>query len=150
MSSGGRIGGLVLVLSLIGCASSPDYARNLPASSEVRHLEVTGYCECGKCCNWKRSWLRLGKPVIASGPSKGQAKDVGITASGTRAKRGTIAADTSVFPMGTVLYVPGYGYGRVEDRGGAIKGNRLDLFFDSHQQALTWGRQQLNVRVWRR
>ncbi len=149
MSSGLRIGGMLLVLTLVGCASTPDYARNLPASSEIRRLEVTGYCECGKCCNWKRSWLRLGKPVIASGPSKGKAKDVGITASGTRAKRGTIAADTTLFPMGTVLYVPGYGYGRVEDRGGAIKGNKLDLFFDSHQQALDWGRQQVNVRVWR-
>jgi 3D (Asp-Asp-Asp) domain-containing protein len=38
----------------------------------------------------------------------------------------------------------------VEDRGGAIKGKRLDLFFDSHKEALEWGRQQLDVKVWRR
>ena len=59
---------------------------------------------------------------MASGPSKGKRKDVGITATGTRAKTGTIAADTSIYPFGTIMYVPGYGYGRVEDVGSAIKG----------------------------
>ncbi|MGA0333104.1 MAG: 3D domain-containing protein [Kiritimatiellia bacterium] len=113
-------------------------------------MEVTGYCKCGHCCNWKRSWLRLGKPVIASGPQKGQPKQVGISADGSVARRGTVAADTSVLPMGTILYIPGYGWGQVRDRGSAIQGNRLDLFFDSHEEALEWGRQQVQVKIWRR
>ena len=67
-----------------------------------------------------------------------------------RAGRGTLAADTSVLPFGTIVEVPGYGYGRVEDRGGAIKGNRLDLWFPSHSEAQRWGRQKgVRVRVWK-
>ena len=73
---------------------------------------------------------------------------MGITASGRRARVGTIAADTRRYPFGTVMYVPGYGYGRVEDRGGAIKGSKIDLYFRSHRQAKKWGRQQVEVEVW--
>mgnify|MGYP001072958189 FL=1 len=59
---------------------------------------------------------------------------------------GTIAADTRYYPFGTRMYIPGYGWGMVEDRGGAIKGkNRLDIFYHSHAEALQWGRR--NVRV---
>jgi 3D (Asp-Asp-Asp) domain-containing protein len=86
--------------------------------------------------------------VYASGPLKGQRKKVGQTASGTQARPGTIAADTSVYPFGTIIYVPGYGYGVVEDRGAAIKGERLDLYFRSHRQAQEWGRKAQEVRVW--
>jgi 3D (Asp-Asp-Asp) domain-containing protein len=71
-----------------------------------------------------------------------------MTASGTMARRGTIAADTSIYPMGTIMYVEGYGYGRVEDRGGDIRDNRIDLYFATHQQALDWGRQEMVVDVW--
>ncbi|MDD4026355.1 MAG: 3D domain-containing protein, partial [Kiritimatiellae bacterium] len=66
-----------------------------------------------------------------------------------KAQHGTIAADTAVLPFGTIIYVPGYGYGRVEDRGGAIKGNKLDLWFPSHDAAKRWGRKRVKVRVWR-
>ncbi|MBT3194322.1 MAG: 3D domain-containing protein, partial [Verrucomicrobia bacterium] len=83
-----------------------------------------------------------------SGPLKGKVKRVGVTAWGTKAKRGTIAADTRRFPFGTIMHIEGYGYGRVEDRGGAIKGNHIDLFFHSHKQALQWGKQTKRVRVW--
>ena len=61
---------------------------------------------------------------------------------------GTIAADTAHYPFGTRMYVPGYGWGVVEDRGSAIKGkNRLDLFFKSHNRALEWGRKRVDVRI---
>lgn len=61
---------------------------------------------------------------------------------------GTIAADTRYYPFGTRMYVPGYGWGVVEDRGGAIKGkNRIDLYFDSHQDALRWGRKKVPVTI---
>lgn len=61
---------------------------------------------------------------------------------------GTIAADTRYHRFGTRMYVPGYGWGRVEDRGGAIKGaDRLDLFMTSHRRAGRWGRRRLPVRI---
>jgi 3D (Asp-Asp-Asp) domain-containing protein len=46
------------------------------------------------------------------------------------------------------MFIPGYGYGRVEDTGGAIKAGRIDLYFRSHQEALNWGRRQKDVQVW--
>ena len=79
---------------------------------------------------------------------KGKPKKVGITASGTRAKKGTIAADTTLYPFGTVMYIPDYGYGRVEDRGGAIKGERIELFFGTHKQALQWGKKTKRIKIW--
>lgn len=139
-----------LVLLLAGClmrdvrwgsVSPPSGSR--PA---MYRLETTGYCKCGHCCGWHRNWL--GTPVISSGVSKGQRKAVGITASGVRARWGTIAADTDIFPFGTVMYVPGYGYGVVEDRGGEIKGYKIDLYHSSHGAALEWGREIKEVKVW--
>lgn len=109
-------------------------------------MVVTAYCPCGTCCNWRRNCLF--QPVIASGPNSGKRKAVGMTASGFPAKDGTIAADTKLFPFGTVMYIPGYGYGRVEDRGGDITGYRLDLYFSSHSAALEWGRVRTRVKVW--
>ncbi len=88
------------------------------------------------------------RPIFTSGPNKGQRKIVGMTASGAMVKPGTIAADTSVYPFGTIMYIDGYGYGRVEDRGGAIKGQHIDLYFKSHKQALIWGRKNKTVKIW--
>ncbi len=138
-------GAVVLGLALLntGCASIRPPAGVRP----VEHtLEVTAYCACQACCGWKRSWL--GRPVYASGPAKGRPKAVGITASGARARQGTIAADTALYPFRTVMYIPGYGYGRVEDRGGGVKGRHIEVFFGSHKKALTWGRQGLPVQIW--
>jgi 3D (Asp-Asp-Asp) domain-containing protein len=116
------------------------------AVRESRRLTVTGYCRCGACCSWKRNFL--GVPVVSAGSDRGRLKMIGYTADGSYARPGTIAADTSIFPFGTILHVPGYGYGRVEDRGEAIKGYRIDLFFRSHEQAESWGEQVLPVGVW--
>ncbi len=61
---------------------------------------------------------------------------------------GTIAADTSYYPFGTRMYVPGYGWGVVEDRGSAIQGaTRIDLYFSSHREALFWGRKKIEVKI---
>jgi len=138
---------IILILSVfllfIGCTRF-----NPPAGKEkIYRLLTTGYCECGKCCGWKRNWY--GRAVYSSGKNKGKKKLVGITASGKEAKIGTIAADTTLFPFGTIMYIPGYGYGKVEDRGSSIKGNHIDLFFYSHQEAKRWGRQIKNVSVWK-
>ncbi len=135
---------LLTVVVMGGCASTP----KAPQGTRMveRTLEVTGYCKCKQCCSWKRNWY--GKAVIAKGPSKGKKKKIGVTASGTKATPGTIAADTRAYPFGTLMYIPGYGYGNVEDRGGAIKGEKIDLYFKTHKQALNWGRRKVPVKVW--
>ena len=115
-------------------------------TSIERVMETTGYCKCKKCCGWRRTWY--GKPVSTRGPDAGQYKRVGVTAAGTKARKGTVAADTSRYPFGTIMYIPGYGYGRVEDRGSAIQGDHIDLFFKSHREAERWGRQKKTVRIW--
>lgn len=133
---------LVLILTLAGCATGrPKPPRN--ASFKDLSMVTTGYCKCKKCCGWKRTWY--GKPVVKGTHNH---KQVGVTAMGTKARPGTIAADTSKYPFGSILYVPGYGYGRVEDRGSAVKGDHLDLYFKKHRQALQWGTKRTNVRVY--
>ncbi len=62
-----------------------------------------------------------------------------------------VAADTSILPFGTLVSIPGYNGGRpvpVLDRGGKIKGNRLDLLYPTHEIALQWGAQRLTVDIW--
>ena len=142
---------LIVALSLFFCAGCSSNRLIPPANrrATVMFLKTTGYCNCGKCCNWKRKMFGLGSAVIASGPNRGKPKIVGQTASGRQAQNGTIAADTSLLPMNTILYIPGYGYGRVEDRGGAIKGRHVDLWFPSHREAKKWGVKTLKVKVWK-
>ena len=137
---------MVLLLSAAGCLRFSSIRPPSGQKSESYIVITTGYCKCGDCCGWKRNWY--GRPVLAYGPNKGKPKEVGVTASGTRARVGTIAADTSIFPFGTILKIPGYGYGVVEDRGGDIKGYHFDLYFKSHRDALKWGRKQQRVEVW--
>lgn len=70
------------------------------------------------------------------------------TATGTVPKKGTVAVDPSVIPLGTELYVEGYGKGVAEDTGGAIKGNIIDVYMDSEQEARQWGRKTVNVTIY--
>lgn len=58
-----------------------------------------------------------------------------------------IAVDPSVIPLGTKVYVEGYGYATAEDIGGAIKGNRIDVFIPTQSGALEWGRKQVKVTI---
>ncbi len=134
---------LVLITLNAGCASIRPPAG---AKAVERKLLVTAYCKCQSCCGWERSWF--GRPVYTSGPAKGKPKKVGVTASGAKAGKGTIAADLSLYPFKTIMYVPGYGYGRVEDCGGGVKGDHIEVFFGSHSQALNWGRRTRNVKIW--
>nr|WP_309100322.1 3D domain-containing protein [Fredinandcohnia onubensis] len=75
----------------------------------------------------------------------------GITYSGVKVKRdlySTIAADLDVFPIGTILFIPDYGYGVVADKGGAIKGNKIDLYYDTVDDVYKkWGKKTLDVYV---
>jgi len=134
----------IIGLILAGCASIRPPSGRRPVE---RKMLVTGYCSCGECCGWKRNWIGL--PVVASGQTKGSPKKIGICANGSRAKYGTIAADPSIYPFGTIMYVEGYGYGKVEDVGGKIKGNHIDIFFRKHGQAGKWGnKKDMIVKVW--
>ena len=91
----------------------------------IGEFNISAYCPCEICC----------------GPYAD-----GITSSGERAIEGiTIAADPNVLPEGTEVYIEGVGRRIVQDTGGAIKGNKIDLFFNSHQDALQFGRQYLEV-----
>ncbi|RAK18666.1 3D (Asp-Asp-Asp) domain-containing protein [Anoxybacillus vitaminiphilus] len=75
----------------------------------------------------------------------------GITYSGVKVKRdlySTIAADLNVFPIGTILFIPGYGYGVVADKGSAIKGNRIDLYYDTVEDVYKyWGKKTVDVYI---
>lgn len=92
--------------------------------------KVTAYCPCKKCCG----------------------KSDGITATGTKAMEGrTVAVDPDVIPYGSTLLIY-YDYELVgiyiaEDCGGAIKGKKVDLYFDSHDAALDWGVKECEVYV---
>ena len=81
-------------------------------------------------------------------------KGYGITASGARAKRGTVAVDPRVIPLGTKLYiksltpgVPDYGFAIAPVTGGAIKGNKIDLFMDTVWECLQFGRRPVMVYI---
>ncbi len=69
------------------------------------------------------------------------------TASGTAPHYGVAAVDTGVIPMGTRLYVDNYGYATALDRGSAIKGNRIDLFFETRSEAVNWGLRKVKVYI---
>ena len=86
--------------------------------------KITAYCSCAKCCG----------------------KTTGRTASGTKATAGRTVAAPSNFAFGTKLNIGGHIY-TVEDRGGAIKGNKIDIYMNSHQAALQWGVRYLTVSV---
>lgn len=99
------------------------------------------------------------KTVIATGYTAGFEStgkhqghpEYGITYSGVKVKRdlfSTVAADLSVFPIGTILFIPGYGYGVVADKGGAIKGNKVDLYYETVEDVYNeWGKKEIDVYV---
>lgn len=86
--------------------------------------KITAYCSCSKCCG----------------------KSTGRTASGTKATAGRTVAAPAKFAFGTKLNIGGHIY-TVEDRGGAISGNRIDIYVNSHSAALQWGVKYLPVSV---
>ena len=91
-------------------------------------FKLTAYCPCSKCCG---KWAN------------------GITATGTTAKANhTIAVDPKVIPYGSTVYIEGLGTFVAEDCGGAIKGNRIDIFYNTHSEALNSGVTALNPKVY--
>ena len=84
--------------------------------------KITAYCGCAKCCG----------------------KTDGITASGTHVTAGRTIAAPPEIPFGTQIIINGHTY-TVEDRGGAIKGNRIDIYFETHEEALNFGVQYVEI-----
>lgn len=95
--------------------------------SKVLTVDATAYCPCSRCCG---SYAN------------------GITATGLKAGYGVAAVDPRVIPLGTKLYVEGYGYCIAADTGGAIKGNRIDLCYGSHSAALSSGFGHKSTKVY--
>lgn len=110
------------------------------ASKESKHIDganhkgkslgkfiITGYCPCRLCCG---VYSNVKNPT---------------TASGAKAVAGyTIAVDTAKFPFGTKLVINNQVY-EAQDRGGKIKGNRIDMYFNTHHEALVWGKRTIEV-----
>jgi uncharacterized protein YabE (DUF348 family) len=94
---------------------------------------------------------RQGMMMVATaydpGPGSCGASADGRTATGAIATKGVCAVDPRVIPLGTRLWVEGYGYAIACDTGGAIKGNRIDVCFDTRAEALRWGRRHVVVYV---
>ena len=120
----------------------PKVNENGVPTNYVRYIDctATAYCLCKKC---------TGKTPGSSG--------YGRTASGHVIVPGNnekiIAVDRKQIPLGTNVYVeglngaPNYGYALAADTGGAIKGNKIDLYYDSHAECLKWGRRQVRVYI---
>ncbi|KKM95448.1 hypothetical protein LCGC14_1188200 [marine sediment metagenome] len=96
-----------------------------PSVGPAQLYRVTAYCPCKICCGrWADGYTASGKPAV-----------------------GLIVAAPPNIPFGTVLGIPGYSLRAVvQDRGGAITGDRLDVLFATHQEALNWGVQELMVK----
>jgi 3D (Asp-Asp-Asp) domain-containing protein len=136
---------VITVLMLHGCSTLPHDKDRKP---DKRKMLVTAYDAGKKSTGWKYKWGCLLMPAVyAYGPSEGKRKAVGITSDGSKAKKGTIAADISRYPYGTKMHIPGYGCGEVHDTGSAIKGDHIDLFFPDEKDAKKWGKQYLDVII---
>lgn len=100
-------------------------------------FKLTAYCPCEKCCGQ----YAINRPKDKAG------HEIVYTADGSIAEEDwTIAADTSVLPFGSVVQINGHFY-QVQDRGGAIKHNHIDIYFTSHDAALDFGVQYADVYI---
>ena len=117
----------VLFVGMFMFLSSMFFVNKLNA--EV--FKATAYCSCEKCCD--------------KDPSD---KWYGITATGKKARWGTVAVDKRVIKLGSTLRIKGFPNTifRAEDVGGAIKGNHIDVWFPSHREALKFGVRNINVK----
>ena len=99
-------------------------------------FRLTAYCPCAICCGiWASN-----RPVVGG-------REVVATASRDFAVAGvTVAVDPAVIPLGTKIYVEGFGVRVAQDTGGGVRGNHIDIFFNTHAEA---NFQYLNRRVWK-
>jgi len=125
-----RIQSQILLTQLeIYKAENPLSDKPIPsAKAESRSMIVTAYCPCQKCCG---KWAD------------------GMTSTGTNAYSVGVAVDPKVIPLGTRMYIPDYGFCIADDTGSAIKGDKIDVRFNTHSEALQWGRQRKTVSIFR-
>lgn len=90
---------------------------------EIGNFNLTAYCPCNICCE---KW---------SGSPEGKTTSIGVGAY----EGITFAVDPTKIPYGTKMYIEGVGVGIAADCGGAIKGNRIDVYFKTHQKAIEFG-----------
>lgn len=108
-----------------------------PKRISLGEFKLTAYCSCVKCCGF---WA-YGRPLDENG------NDIVIGASGERLYQGvSVAVDPAVIPYDSKVYIGGKEY-IAHDCGGAINGNRIDVYFDKHEDALKFGVQYANVEV---
>ena len=121
-----------LLSILIGFGSLILISRYVYGSDKYLGIfEITGYCNDEKC---------TGKNIGDKG--------YGITKSGKIAKWGTVAVDTKIISLGTKLKIEGFDtIFEALDIGGAIKKDKIDIWFPTHQEALNWGRQKRKVWI---
>ncbi len=108
------------------------YSANEPSEDEP-FTEFPGY---GKVIHVEATAYSSQEPGLSS-----------YTATGTICRRGVIAVDPSVIPLGTKVYIPGYGYAVAEDTGGAIVGNKIDVAFDTISECYEFGRQYIKIYI---
>ncbi len=92
--------------------------------------------------NYRRTLTMSASAYSAEDPG-----NTAYTARGNLLRRGYVSVDPDVIPLGTKLYIEGYGYAVADDTGGAIVGNRIDLAMDSHGEAINFGRRTVKVYV---
>lgn len=98
---------------------------------------ITSYCSCEICCG---EWA-TDRPMLDN-------RELVVTSSGSIAEQGvTVAVDPKVIPYGTKIYIEGIGVRIAQDTGKAIKGNRLDVYYDSHEEARHEGIYSRNVWI---
>lgn len=115
--------------------SEEDMVVSETKKESLGEFKLTAYCSCEKCCG---KWA-LNRPKDENG------KDIVYGSTGAILVAGTsIAVDPSVIPYGSQVEINGHTY-TAQDTGGAIKGNRIDVYFDSHQDALNFGVQYAEV-----
>jgi 3D (Asp-Asp-Asp) domain-containing protein len=123
--------------AVVVLAGNQEFVAEQPKRISLGEFKLTAYCSCRKCCGF---WAN-GRPVDENG------SDIVIGASGERLYQGvSVAVDPAVIPYDSKVYIDGKEY-IAHDCGGAIKGNRIDVYFDNHEDALRFGIQYANVEV---
>lgn len=116
-----------------------------PTTTEIAEIGEDSLDDIKIASNMETKWTAISMEATAY--TKYDAGCTAYTYSGNDLKRGLVAVDPTVIPLGTKLYIPGYGYAIADDIGGAIKGHKIDLSMDTLDEAFTFGRRQITVYI---
>jgi 3D (Asp-Asp-Asp) domain-containing protein len=114
----------------------------------IAALAFSTWCSIADGRERTARWVRVEATAYCAGPCS-TCQTTGITSTGRDANKRGVAVDPAVIGLGARLDVPGVGvWLKADDVGGAIKGNKIDVRFQTHEEAKAWGRRSLVVRVW--